>query len=82
MIVAQNVSKSFGATTALQSLSLEVGPGEVLGLLGPWRREDQYAPPTRRITFSKGMRQKVGIAIATSKSAKATLTRKQSSRHA
>lgn len=33
--MAKDVSKSFGATTALQSLSLKVRPGEVLGLLVP-----------------------------------------------
>lgn len=35
MIVAEKVSKTFGTTAALQSLSLQVSPGEVLGLLGP-----------------------------------------------
>ncbi len=35
MILTKDLSKSFGKTAALQSLSLEVKPGEVLGLLGP-----------------------------------------------
>ncbi len=35
MIEAKKVSKSYGTTKALHSLTLKVSPGEVLGLLGP-----------------------------------------------
>ena len=154
MIVIEKASKSYGTTHALQSLSLTVEPGEVLGLLGPngagktttihllagflqadggsvtidgidvskepdkARERLGYIPENvslypfltafenlqhfcalaglefpkeelkerlvaaglaedaigRRVsTFSKGMRQKVGIAIATSKKAKALI---------
>jgi simple sugar transport system ATP-binding protein len=34
VIEARNISKSFGAVRALQDVSLEVGKGEVLGLIG------------------------------------------------
>jgi simple sugar transport system ATP-binding protein len=34
VIEARNISKSFGAVTALQDISLQVGKGEVLGLIG------------------------------------------------
>lgn len=35
MLLAQDLQKQFGAVTAVQSVSLEVQPGEVVGLLGP-----------------------------------------------
>jgi len=35
MIKLQQVSKSFGATRALEEVSLEVNPGEIVGLVGP-----------------------------------------------
>lgn len=35
MLIAQDLQKQFGAVTAVQSVSLEVQPGEVVGLLGP-----------------------------------------------
>ena len=31
----QNLSKNYGRITAVQNLSLEVGPGHVFGILGP-----------------------------------------------
>jgi len=34
VIEARNISKSFGAVSALRDVSLEVGKGEVLGLIG------------------------------------------------
>jgi simple sugar transport system ATP-binding protein len=34
VIEARNISKSFGAVTALRDISLQVGQGEVLGLIG------------------------------------------------
>ncbi|MBE0540140.1 MAG: ABC transporter ATP-binding protein [Verrucomicrobia bacterium] len=35
MLLAQGLQKQFGTVTAVQSVSLEVQPGEVVGLLGP-----------------------------------------------
>ncbi len=35
MIVARNLTRRFGDTLAVESLSLEIGKGEVFGLLGP-----------------------------------------------
>ena len=35
MISVQNLTKSYGAATAVDRLSFEVSPGEVLGLIGP-----------------------------------------------
>ncbi len=35
LLIAQNLRKSFGAVTAVEDISLEVGPGECLALLGP-----------------------------------------------
>ena len=34
-LVARNVSVRFGRITALESVSLEIAPGEILGLIGP-----------------------------------------------
>lgn len=35
MIETRNLTKRFGALTALDSLTLEIGPGEVFGFIGP-----------------------------------------------
>ena len=35
MIVAQNLSKHFGAITAVDGVSFEVGAGQVVGFIGP-----------------------------------------------
>src|SRR3990172_8748549 len=35
MIKINNVSKSFGATLAVDNISLEIGKGQVVGFLGP-----------------------------------------------
>src|SRR5438477_13067847 len=35
MLQVQNLTKRYGALTAIQHVSFEVRPGEVLGLLGP-----------------------------------------------
>jgi len=35
MIVTQDLSKNYGATVALDGLTLEIRPGEIFGLLGP-----------------------------------------------
>jgi len=34
-IIAENISKSFGAVKAVRNVSFEVEPGEIFGLLGP-----------------------------------------------
>lgn len=35
MIKVQNITKTYGATVAVNDVSFEVGPGEILGFLGP-----------------------------------------------
>ena len=35
MITVKNVSKSYGTTKAVQNLSFDLRPGEILGFLGP-----------------------------------------------
>jgi ABC-2 type transport system ATP-binding protein len=35
MIKIRNLTKRFGALTAVDDLSLEIGPGEVFGFIGP-----------------------------------------------
>ena len=35
MIEVENITKTYGATVAVDDVSFEVGPGEILGFLGP-----------------------------------------------
>lgn len=55
MIVAKNISKYFGAKPAVENVSFEIAPGEIVGFLGPngagkttlMRILTSYLPPTR-----------------------------------
>ena len=54
MLEIENLTKHFGAVTAVAGLSLSVGQGEVLGFFRGESVQDAYAQAAQVISFNGG----------------------------